>query len=124
MNPGASVTFAVAAIGGQPLGYQWVKDGTALTTANGTTLPLNNIQSPDAGFYSVIVSNSFGAVTSAPVALTVVFPPPAGLASISLGIPNYISGASFLNSAYGFVSYRAFDGGPGGVSYTRDGGQT
>lgn len=124
VNPGASVIFAVTAIGGQPLVYQWVKDGKALPEGNGATLPRNNVQPPDAGYYSVIVSNSFGAVTSAPVALTIVFPPPAGLTSISLGIPNYISSASFLNSGYGFVSYRGFGGGPGGVSSTRDGGQT
>ncbi len=68
---GSNVTFSVVASGTAPLSYQWKKDGADIPGATGATLALINIQPSDAGNYTVVVSNSFGAATSDPVTLTV-----------------------------------------------------
>jgi len=77
----SNATFTVSASGTAPLGYQWKKNGTSLadggsvTGANGATLSLANVQTNDSGAYQVIVANSYGSATSAPVTLTVLLPP-------------------------------------------------
>jgi hypothetical protein len=68
---GDTVSFNVTAEG-LGLTYQWLFNGTTLTGQTSTTLTLTNVQLNQAGNYSVVVSNSYGAVTSAPAALTVV----------------------------------------------------
>jgi uncharacterized protein len=68
---GSSVTFTVVATGQPALMYQWRKDGQ---TIDGATAPEFTIASPvvaDGGSYDVVVSNPFGAVTSAPAVLTI-----------------------------------------------------
>jgi len=68
---GESVTFETAATGVAPLDYQWFKDGVPIPGATGPTLTLPDAQCEDAGSYTVRVSNSAGAVTSAPATLQV-----------------------------------------------------
>ena len=68
---GANVLLLVAASSDTQVGYQWQKDGVSLTGQTSATLLLNNVQSVDAGGYSVVVSNSAGVVTSATAILTV-----------------------------------------------------
>ena len=72
---GASAVFSVAATGAAPLGYQWQKNGTNLAGAGTRILSLGAVASSDAGVYTVIVSNAFGAVTSPGAVLTVLTPP-------------------------------------------------
>lgn len=61
--PSGSVTLAVDALGGQPLSYLWLWNGSPLATVEPTlTIPSANMS--NAGTYCVIVSNSFGAVTN------------------------------------------------------------
>lgn len=67
---GRGAKFEVAAAGTQPLTYQWLFNGTALTGQMGSALTLDNLQSNQAGVYSVVVSNAFGTVTSDPAQLT------------------------------------------------------
>ena len=80
-NAGTLATFSVSAAGAGPLSYQWRKGGTNLTDAGnlwgsaGPTLTISNVQSADAGGYDVVITNSFGSVTSAVATLTVVYPP-------------------------------------------------
>ncbi|HON07546.1 MAG TPA: immunoglobulin domain-containing protein [Verrucomicrobiota bacterium] len=69
---GLSVNFSVEAVGATPLFYQWQKDGIDLSLQTNKTLILTNIQTTDAGSYTVIVSNSFGATTSEVATLTVI----------------------------------------------------
>ncbi len=68
---GSNVTFSVVASGATTLAYQWKKDGVDIAGATNATLTLNNVQPSDAGSYTVVVSNSLGAVTSNPATLTV-----------------------------------------------------
>jgi hypothetical protein len=80
-SPGSTVNFTVGASGGKPLFYQWLKNSNNIPNATNTTLTLNNVGQSDSGYYSVIVSNSAGAVTSTNALLTVSCSVPAGFAT-------------------------------------------
>jgi hypothetical protein len=80
---GSNATFSVVASGTAPLAYQW-KFFSNLAEATNAAHTITNAQSFKAGNYSVIVTNTFGSVTSAPAYLNVV---PAPLLT-SIGISN------------------------------------
>ncbi|HEV2437505.1 MAG TPA: SBBP repeat-containing protein [Verrucomicrobiae bacterium] len=79
---GATVTFAVTAVGLAPLSYRWQMNGTSLVNGghlSGVTnsaLILSNAQTSDDGGYTVIVTNSVGSVTSSPPAVLTVLTAP------------------------------------------------
>jgi uncharacterized repeat protein (TIGR03803 family) len=75
---GTNVTYNVTASGAAPLSYQWQFNGVNINGAIGPTLTLTNVNLSNSGSYTVVVSNAYGSATSAPVALTVVLPPPPG----------------------------------------------
>ena len=77
LDAGSAATFTVKAAGGFPLGYQWRKDGIALTNssrifgANLATLSVSSVVQGDTGSYSVRITNSYGSITSSVALLTV-----------------------------------------------------
>lgn len=72
----SNATFTVGASGTAPLSYQWrFNTNTILAGATTASLTITNAQSTNAGSYTVIVTNVYGAATSAVAALTIVFPP-------------------------------------------------
>jgi hypothetical protein len=73
---GASVTLTVAAGGSVPFVYQWRLNGTNLAGATNSALTLTNVQFNQAGNYSVLVTNSVGAIASSNANLTVTLPIP------------------------------------------------
>jgi hypothetical protein len=72
---GQNTSFSVVASGTTPLSYQWACNGTALSGATSSTLTRTNVQTINAGSYTVVVTNSLGSVTSAVAALAVNVPP-------------------------------------------------
>ncbi len=89
VNQGGNATFTVAASGTSPLSYQWWFNTTnKLSAATNATLNLSNVQVTNAGNYLVVVTNSFGTVTSSNAMLTVLTPTPP---SISITNPLYNS---------------------------------
>ncbi len=69
---GGAACFSVLAAGSPPLGYQWFFNGISLgDRGRQADLELLGVQPSNAGLYHVLVTNAFGAVTSAPVRLTV-----------------------------------------------------
>lgn len=75
---GRSTNLFVTAVGSLPLSYRWFKDGatTPVLFATGPTLTIVAALTNDSGIYTAVVSNQFGTVTSAPMALVVrPFPP-------------------------------------------------
>jgi uncharacterized repeat protein (TIGR03803 family) len=79
---GDTVTFSVATFGSLPVSYEWLKNGMSLSDGGNVsgfssrTLTLTNLGVADAALYSVVVSNTYGAVTSAVARLEVIFSPP------------------------------------------------
>jgi pectate lyase len=72
---GQTATFSVVADGTPPFTYQWLyNNNTVLTNQNSATLVITNAQLSDTGGYSVIVSNTYGSVTSDNGELTVSTP--------------------------------------------------
>ena len=71
VNLGANAAFNVVAAGGTPLNYQWRFAGTNIPGATASSYTRTNAQTADAGNYTVVVTNSFGSVTSAVAVLTV-----------------------------------------------------
>lgn len=71
----SNVTFSVTAFGTAPLRYQWRKDNTNLVSATNVSLTISNVQPTNAGNYAVVVTNNYGAITSAVAVLEVRGPP-------------------------------------------------
>ncbi len=72
---GATNTWSVAVNAGFPISYNWRLNGTNIPAATNTSYKLANMQTNHSGNYTVVISNSFGAVTSSIAALTVVSAP-------------------------------------------------
>ncbi len=68
---GSNATFQVVADGLAPITCQWVFNGAAIAGATGATLVVTNAQLAQDGTYSVVVSNSYGPVTSSGASLVV-----------------------------------------------------
>ena len=68
---GDSATFAVAAIGRQPLSYQWMKEGVDIPGATSTQLTISNIVTSDLANYSARAFNAEGTAVSSNATLTV-----------------------------------------------------
>ena len=70
-DQGGSITFRTVANGALPLNYQWRFDGTNIVNATNPTFTVSNNASSNAGDYTVVVTNSFGSITSGVAVLTV-----------------------------------------------------
>jgi hypothetical protein len=71
---GTAASFSVTATGTAPLAYQWRFNGTKINGATGAAYNIASVQTNNAGGYSVVVTNNYGAVTSAVATLTVTVP--------------------------------------------------
>ncbi len=69
-----SVTFTVSAFGGT-LSYQWRFNAEDVADATNTSYTIDSVGTADAGDYDVVITNSFGSVTSTGASLTVLEPP-------------------------------------------------
>lgn len=130
---GTTATFQVVANPSTGLFYQWrqngnnLQDGAQFSGANGSTLTIANAQPANAGNYSVVVTNSSGALTSSVAILVVNRPPVAGpdAFTVPLGLSLAIPESTLLandsdpdGNAFGIASVpSASDGGAGVVRY-------
>jgi alpha-tubulin suppressor-like RCC1 family protein len=57
---GTNVTFQVTAVGTPPLSYQWQFGGTNISGAISSSFTVNDVQTNNAGDYTLIVSNNYG----------------------------------------------------------------
>jgi len=73
--PGGSAAFSVIVTGTPPFSYQWRRDSTVLAGATQSALSLTNVGAAAQGSYTVVITNAFGSVTSAPAPLTVLVAP-------------------------------------------------
>ena len=74
---GDTASFTAAAVGTQPITYQWNKNTVPIPGATSSALTLTNVQPSDAGTYTVVASNSVSTTTStnAVLAVTLKSPP-------------------------------------------------
>jgi len=98
---GGTASFSAAVAGTAPLTFQWSKNGAPIATATAATLTLTNVQTTDAGSYTLTVANSVGGATGHAAILTV-----------TPAIP-------VVNSAYNLVGFGQGTTG-GGVLATND----
>ncbi len=78
---GLNATFSVVATGTSPLSYQWSVNGVPISGSTSSSLSLTNVQPANGGNYAVVVSNSFGSVTSSSATLTI--------GTLQLGLPAF-----------------------------------
>src|SRR5882757_9964113 len=97
--PGSNATFVVSAAT-PPLTYQWRFNGGNISGATNSAFTITNVQPANTGAYSVVVSNSSGAITSPPASLWLATAPDFLWArQVTNGVPpNYaaISGAKHV----------------------------
>ena len=72
---GSNVTLSVTATGTGTIRYQWRFNSADLPGKTNAALTISNIQFPNSGTYTVVVTDDVGPVTSAPAVLTVIAPP-------------------------------------------------
>src|SRR5205823_13395736 len=111
---GQDASFSVLAGGTGPLSYQWNFNGTALSGATDSALPLSSVQAANAGSYNVVVSNPWSSTTSAVATLTVVAPAQVDTPPVSQTVVQGRSTSlSVLAEGTGPLSYQwSFDGAP------------
>jgi hypothetical protein len=73
---GSTAQLSVTASGKPAPTYQWYFNGAAISGATSSILSLTDVQSSNAGDYTVTVTNSSGSVTSNQATLTVTVPAP------------------------------------------------
>jgi hypothetical protein len=101
---GSNAVLSASAFGLPPLAYQWQNNQGAIAGATNAILTFFNIQPTNAGNYSVVVTNSYGSVTSALATVTVIGVP--SITNQPQPLTTVISGhtASFVVGASGWPS--------------------
>ena len=127
-----SGTLDVGVSGTAPFSYQWLLNGTNVAGANASSYTINNLTLNSAGSYAVLVTNSYGSVTSAPanVELLPSLTSPFGGASVLWGQDTVLSvgaiGSGTLNYQW-YFNGAAIDGATGstyefnGIQFTNAG---
>jgi len=85
---GETAALSIAASGASAMTYQWQFNGANISGATSSTLTLQNSQPSEDGTYDVVVSNTYGTLTSATAVLSVIPQP-----STSNGASLRITGA-------------------------------
>jgi alpha-tubulin suppressor-like RCC1 family protein len=68
---GTSVGLRVVATGAWPLSYQWRLNGLELSGATNSILWISDLQATNAGAYSVVVTNRYGAIITSEAVMSV-----------------------------------------------------
>jgi hypothetical protein len=95
---GANPVFSVTTAGTPPLSFQWLFNGGALSGATNSTLTLTNVQTAQAGKYSVAVRNAASSSLSSSAILTILVPPflitsPSAQSAIAGGVATFVVAA-------------------------------
>lgn len=70
-NAGTNLTLSITANGSSPFSYQWYQNNNSLPGATNADLALVGLTPSDQGAYYVVITNSFGAITSQLAQITV-----------------------------------------------------
>jgi hypothetical protein len=119
---GTIAAFSVTAAGSQPFSYQWFFGTTPLSDqgdilgATSNVLTIANVAVADAGFYSVVITNDTGSITSRQAQLTVtgtIVPP---------NVTNNITSLSLMVGSNFSLAVSAGGSVPLGYQWYKDGG--
>ena len=75
VNAGTNVTLSVSVRGSAPFNFQWYQNDGTVTGGTGSSLTFNPIVKANEGAYYVVVSSSYGSVTSSVVQVSVIGAP-------------------------------------------------
>jgi len=109
----SNTTFSVTASGTAPLAYQWQDNGVQIGSATNTSYSLTGVRINNAGSYTVVVSNTYGSVTSTVAVLTVnkatpgvnPWPAASGITFLqSLSASTLIGGSASVGGVFAFTS--------------------
>lgn len=99
---GDSVTFNVAAVGTEPLSYQWYKEGVAIEGAVEASYTIEHVSIGDLGSYTVIVSSEEGETTSPPAKLTM--PQPHRATATVQVVDGVVVGLTLIDGGWGYTN--------------------
>ena len=99
IRQGDPARFSVVAAGARPLAYQWRRDDTNLAGATASCYALATATTNDVAGYSLVVTNAYGATTSAVATLTVLTSGQAG--SVTNGLVVYLNFDNNINAQAG-----------------------
>ena len=74
LDAGTVASIPVIVSGSEPISYQWYKDGSVASGQTTSSLTFNPVATGNAGSYFLVANNSYGAVTSAVIQVTVFQP--------------------------------------------------
>ncbi len=113
LNVGQTAQFTVVVSGAQPLSYQWLAgatnggiytnltDGGQFSGSATTNLLISNVTSNNTGNYLMVITNSFGSVTSSVATLIVIPPAPPNVNALAYEPFNYPTGDLTANNGGG-----------------------
>ena len=95
---GGSLTLSVTVTGCPPFSFQWRFDTNVIVGATNATFTITNLTGSNFGGYFVVITNAFGAVTSAPACVTVCVPGLGSRTKVVNVMPNRFSNENAQNS--------------------------
>lgn len=113
---GGEVTFSLTVQDTTQISYSWRKKGSASQLGTSKTFELASVTSSNSGEYYCVVTNPVGSVTSDTVQLTVVYPQPIALFSMSPTSGMAPLSVEFTDASIGEISSRLWDFGDGTTS--------
>jgi hypothetical protein len=115
---GAGVTFTVIASGTPPYTWRWYFNGQPISAATSYSYTIARVQSAQAGPYTVVVSNAYGSVLSAPATLSIAGSTAFGVVGAPFHYQIVATNNPTWYSASGLPSGLSCDGATGVVSGT------
>jgi hypothetical protein len=97
---GQTAVFNTLSVGAGPLSYQWLRNGSPVAGQTKSSLILIPAWPVNAGDYQLVVTNIYGAATSAVATVTVSVPPPVLQSSEAVGETFQFSFSSALGATY------------------------
>jgi hypothetical protein len=86
-HAGGQLTLTASLSGESPMSFQWLLDGQAISGATNRDLILADLESPDAGNYTLVASNPAGVATNQAVTLSIGLAPYFASDSVFQNVP-------------------------------------
>jgi type II secretory pathway component GspD/PulD (secretin) len=91
---GNNTTFSVTAGGTPPLNYQWYFNGSAIAGATDANYSILGVTASNEGSYTVVITNSYGSVTSSNMTVVASTPNPPAASAVSANESHTVAASS------------------------------